>query len=59
MTPYKGGRMYTIKGKKDKDVYLQAITTIDPATGRIEICSVLEARAGLVTNQVELVWLTR
>ena len=27
----KGGRNYAMKGKKDKDVYLQAITMIDPA----------------------------
>ena len=32
---------------------------IDPATGWIEVRSVPEARADLVTNQVELVWLTR
>ena len=31
---------------------------IDPATGWIEICSVPEARADLVANQVELAWLT-
>ena len=48
-----------MKGKKDKDVYLQAITMIDPATGWIEIHSVPEARADLVANQVELAWLTR
>ena len=29
----KGGRKYAMKGKKDEDVYLQAITMIDPATG--------------------------
>ena len=32
---------------------------IDPATNWIEICSVPEARADLVDNQVELAWLTR
>ena len=32
---------------------------IDLATGWIEIRSVLEARADLVANQVELAWLTR
>ena len=53
MTPNKGGRKYPMKGKKDKDVYLQAITMIDPATGWIEIRSVPEARADLVANQVE------
>ena len=59
MTPFKGGRKYALKGKKDKDVYLQAITTIDLATGLTEIGSVPEARADLVTNQAELVCLTR
>ena len=59
MTPNKGGRKYAMKGKKDEDVYLQAITMKDPATGWIEIRSVPEARADLVANQVELVWLTR
>ena len=33
MTSNKGGRKYTMKGKKDKDVYLQAITMIELATG--------------------------
>ena len=32
---------------------------IDSATGWIERCSVPEARADLVANQVELAWLTR
>ena len=59
MTPDKGSRNYTMKCKKDKDAYLQAITMIDPVMGWIEILSVPEARADLVTNQVELAWLTR
>ena len=54
MTPNKGGRKYAMRGKKDKDVYLQIITMIDPAKDWIEIHSVPEARAD--TNQVELVW---
>ena len=58
MTPNKGGRKYAMKGKKDKDIYLQAITIIDPAMGWIEIHSVPEARADLVANQVELALLT-
>ena len=37
MTPNKGGRKYAMKGKKDKDVYWQAIIMIDPATGWLEI----------------------
>ena len=37
--PNKGGKKYAMKGKKDKDVYLHAITKIDPATGWIEIRS--------------------
>ena len=48
-----------MKGKKDKDVYLQAITMIDPATGWIEIRSVSEVRVGLVANQVEVACSTR
>ena len=59
MTPNKGGRKYAIKGKKDKDVYLQAITMKDPATGWIKICSVPEARADLVANLVVLAWFIR
>ena len=59
MTPNKGGRKYNIEGKKDKDVYLRAITMIDPATGWIDIFSVSEARVDLVVNQVELAWSTR
>ena len=51
--------MYAMKSKTDKDTYLQAIYMIDPATSWIEICSVPEARADLVANQVELAWLTR
>ena len=58
MTPHKGGRKYAMKGKKGKDVYLQAITMIDPATGWIEIGSVPEARANLVADQEGLAWLT-
>ena len=54
MTLNKGGKKYAMKGKKDKHIYLQAITMIDPATGWIEIRSVPEARADLVANQVEL-----
>ena len=52
MTPDKGGRKYTMKGKKDKDVYLQAIIMINPATSWIEIRSMPEGRADLVANQV-------
>ena len=59
ITPSKGGRKYAIKGKKDKDVYLQANTMIDPATPWIKILSVPEARADLVAYRVELAWLTR
>ena len=49
--------MYAMKGKKDKDIYLQERTMIDPATSWIELRSVPEARADLVANQVELAWL--
>ena len=56
LIPNKEGRKYAMKGKKDKDFYLQAITMIDPATGWIEIRSVPEARADLVAYQAELTW---
>ena len=59
MTPKKRVRKYAMKDKKDKDVYLQTITMIDPATNWIDICSVPEAKADLVANQVKLAWLTR
>ena len=59
MTPNIGGRKYATKDKKDKDVYLQAITMIEPAIARIEIRSVPEVRVDLVANQVELAWLSR
>ena len=35
------------------------MTMIDPATGWIEICFVLESRSDLVAHQVELAWFTR
>ena len=57
MTPNKGGRKQVMKGKKDKDFYLQAMTMIEPSTGWIKICSVPAARVNLVANQVDLAWL--
>ena len=58
MTPNKRGRKYATKGTKDKDVYLQSTTLIDPATGWIEVRPVLETNADLVANKVELALLT-
>ena len=40
-------------------VYLQAVTMIDPASGWIKICRVPSARTDLVSNVIELAWLTR
>ena len=57
MTPNKGVRKYAIKDKKDKDVYLQEIIMRYPTKGFIEMHSVIEVRADLVTYQVELAWL--
>ena len=54
MTSDKGGRKYVMKDKKDKNVDLQAIIMISPATGWIIIRSVPEAIVDLVANQVEL-----
>ena len=45
--------------KNGKTVYLQAVIMIDPATGWIELYTVPSARAYLVSNIVEIVWLTR
>ena len=45
--------------KNGKTFYLQAVTMIDPASGWIEICMVPSACADLVSNIVELAWLTR
>ena len=47
-----------MKGWKNNDIYLKVITKIYSATGWIEACSVLEARADLVAYQVELSWLS-
>ena len=59
MTTNKGGRKYAMKGKKLKEVLLQAFTMMYPATCWIEKYSVPEARANLVANQVGLACLTR
>ena len=45
--------------KNGKNIYLQVVTVIDPATGWIEIHTVPSACADLVSNIVELGWLTR
>ena len=42
-----------------KAVCSQAVAMIDPAIGWIEICTVPSNRADLVSNIVELAWLTR
>ena len=49
MTPNKEGRKHTMRDKKNKDVYLQAKTMIDPATDWAKMHSMTQA------NQVELV----
>ena len=48
-----------MKGKKGKDIYLRANALIDASMGCIEICSVPEARADLVANQIDLSYWTR
>ena len=52
MTCKKGDSKYAMRDKKNKYVYLQAVTMVYPATGWIEICPIPESRAGLVANQV-------
>ena len=54
MNTKKRSKKYAKKVKKCKDIYLQVITMIDQATGLIEICSVLEGRVDLVSNQVDI-----
>ena len=54
----KEGRQYVMKCKKDKDINLQAITMIDPATSWVGVCSVPEARTHLAANKVEPAWST-
>ena len=44
--------------KSEESIYLQKVTMIDLDTGWIEIRVVPSARANLVSNQVELAWLT-
>ena len=58
MIPNKGGRKYTMKGEKDKCLCLYVITIIAPVTGWIERCCVSQAKADIVTNQVEVVCLS-
>ena len=43
--------------KSGMSICLQAATMIDPATGWIELRTVLSALADLVSNQVEVAWL--
>ena len=45
--------------KNGMTVHLQAVTMIDPATGCIESCAVHSTCVDLVSNIVELAWLTR
>ena len=45
--------------KNGKTIFLQAVTMIDPDTGWIEIRTVPFARSDLLSNIVELAWITR
>ena len=44
--------------KSGRSVHQQTVTMIDPATGWLEICTVLPVWTDLTANQVELAWLT-
>ena len=57
--PKGGGKKYQMTTKNRKTVYLQAVTMIDLATAWIEIRMVPSACTYLVSNIVELSWLTR
>ena len=58
-TPKGGGKKYQMTAKHGKTIYLQAVTLIDPATGRIEMSIVTSTCPDLVSNIVELAWLNR
>ena len=58
-TPKGRGKKYQMTTKNGKTIYIQVVTMIDPATGWIEICTVPSTGADLVSNIVELAWLTR
>ena len=53
------GKKYQMTTKNGKSIYLQAVTIIDPVSGWIEICTVPSEYADLVSNVVELSWLSR
>ena len=53
------GNKLQMTTKSVKSVYLQAITTTDPATGWIEIHSFQATFVDLVANLIEVAWLTR
>ena len=59
MTLKKKTKLCNIKVRGEKYFYLQANIIIDLATNWIEIHSVVEARADLVANLVELTWPTK
>ena len=58
-TPKGKGKKYQTTTKNGKNVHLQTVTMIDPASGWIEIHAAPSTRADLVSNIVELAWLTR
>ena len=57
--PKCGGKKYQMTIENVKTVYLQAVNMIDPAICCIEIRTVPSAHTDLVSNMVQLVWLTR
>ena len=54
-----GGKKHQITTKNGKSIYSQAVTMIDPASCLIEIHTIPSDRADLISNIVELVYLTQ
>ena len=58
-TPKRRGKKYQMATKNLKNICLQVVTMIDPATGWIEVCMLSSACAYLVSIILEPAWLTR
>jgi hypothetical protein len=50
---------YIIDRKRNKDYKLHCMTMIDPATGWFEIVQIPNKRADILSNLLEMTWLTR
>ena len=53
-----GGKKHKSTAKSGKSIYLQTVNMSDPVMGWIQVPTVPVTQADLVSNQVELTWLT-